>query len=139
MNGFIKILLCSFALTTVFIRNCVKDATVSIVESPVTDNQPKIEGNKGSDIVFEENSKITRGVLITHCGSCHQSTLESHKAGAIKIFDLDQGSNWHQTLEEEHLLGITNRTKNKNSISEIQKEAIHTFIALKEIQLKDHD
>ncbi|MBT8304471.1 MAG: hypothetical protein KJP09_08385, partial [Bacteroidia bacterium] len=84
---------------------------------------------------FEECSKITRSVLITHCGSCHQSSLDTHKAGAIAIFDLDKGINWHTDLAEEHLHGIAKRTQNKSTVSEQQKEAISIFLELKELEL----
>ncbi len=140
MFNYTKILLLFFALVAFSARTCVKDTNTSEIKdipAPL-EAKPKevpklLTSDKNS---FEECSKITRGVLITHCGSCHQSSLESHKAGAIAFFDLDKGINWHTSLSEDNLQGIARRTQNKSTITEQQKEAIAVFLKLKELQLK---
>ncbi|GAA4278643.1 hypothetical protein [Aquimarina mytili] len=132
-----KIWLLSFALVVLVLRTCVQDMSTS----EVTDIVPPLEEKKNistkisNENSFEECSEITRGVLITFCGSCHQSSLDSHKAGAIQVFDLDKMANWHTSLSEENLNGIARRTQNKD-ITDQKKEAIATFIKLKELQLE---
>ncbi len=138
MFNYTKILLLSFALVAFFsAHTCVQDSNTS-VEYIVP---PKVESKKPSKLSthdensFDKCSKITRGVLITFCGSCHQSTLDSHKADAIKVFDLDLGVNWHTSLSQENLEGIARRTQNKD-ITEHEKEAITAFLKTKDLQLK---
>ncbi len=138
MLNYTKILLLSFALVAFSAHTCVQDTNTSKVEYIVP---PKVESKEVSKpLISDENSfdkcsEITRGVLITFCGSCHQSTLDSHKAGAIKVFDLDLGVNWHTSLSQENLEGIAHRTQNKD-ITEQEKEAIVTFLKLKDLQLE---
>jgi hypothetical protein len=38
-----------------------------------------------------------RGHAKAHCGTCHQSSLPSHKAAAVAIYDLDR-ADWFVTL-----------------------------------------
>ncbi len=131
-----NILLLSFALVAFSMRTCVKDANTSEVKDIVAPLEVKPDSLASNKNSFDECSEITRGVLITFCGSCHQSSLDSHKAGAIEIFDLDMKANWHAYLSEENLQGIDRRTQNKSTITKQQKEAIATFLNLKEAQLK---
>ena len=131
-----KIILLFSILVAFMAHTCVQETTTTKVEDVATPTEEKTQVITTHEPSFEECSEITRGVLITHCGSCHQSTLETHKAAAIQFFDLDQGANWHNALSAENLHGISNRTLNKSSITEQQKEAITTFLKLKEKQLK---
>ncbi len=128
----------SFLLTFVALcaQSCVHNTHTSKMEDfvPATDLQTTVVNP--DEGVFEKCSLTTRGVLITHCGSCHQSSLETHKPGAIAIFDLDKGANWHTSLHSEHLEGISNRILNKSSITEEQKEDITRFLEIKEELLK---
>ncbi|RZV60411.1 MAG: hypothetical protein EX254_08750 [Flavobacteriaceae bacterium] len=123
------------ALVLFLVHNCVHDSNAPQMVDIESPSEPKTIVAKSDGESFEECSKITRSVLITHCGSCHQSSLDTHKAGAIAIFDLDKGANWHTDLAEEHLHGIAKRTQNKSTISEQQKEAISIFLELKELEL----
>ncbi len=141
MFTYTKILMFLFALVAFSVRTCVQDTNTSEIKDIPTPLEAKPK-EVPKLLIAEENSfegcsKITRGVLITHCGSCHQSSLDSHKAGAIQIFDLDMGINWHTSLSEENLPGIAQRTQNKSTITEQQKEAIAIFLKLKESQLKE--
>ncbi|MFD2562341.1 hypothetical protein [Aquimarina rubra] len=115
----------------------MKERDTFYIEKVETSTGPKPYPVNADKSTFEENSKITRAVLITHCGSCHQSSLDSHKIEAIKIFDLDMATNWHTSLSVDNLPGIASRTKNKSAISSAQKEAIDIFLRLKELQLKE--
>ncbi|MBQ4819308.1 hypothetical protein [Aquimarina sp. MMG016] len=137
MLNFTKILLLFFALVVLSTRTCVQDTSTSEVEDIIIPIEMKTNQLTSDEPSFEKCSAITRGVLITHCGSCHQSSLESHKIGAIQIFDLDMGANWHTSLSEEHLQGIAGRIKNKSAVTQKQKEAIDVFLQLKESQLKN--
>ncbi|MEW7292128.1 hypothetical protein [Aquimarina sp. 2304DJ70-9] len=136
MFAYTKILPLIFALVVFSAHTCVYDTNTSKTEDIVVPIEVKTEQLTSDKSSFEECSEITRGVLITHCGSCHQSSLESHKAAAIQFFDLDMGVNWHTSLSIENLHGIAQRTQNKSPITEQQKEAITTFLKLKELQLK---
>ena len=129
-------LLSSLALVAFLAHTCVQKTTTTKVEDIAVPVEEKMEAITTHKPSFEECSEITRGVLITHCGSCHQSTLDTHKAAATQFFDLDQGTNWHNALSAENLHGISKRTLNKSTITEQQKEAITTFLELKEAQLK---
>ncbi len=131
-----NILLLSFALVAFSIRTCVKDTNTSEVKDIVVPLEVKPDSLASNKNSFDECSEITRGVLITFCGSCHQSSLDSHKAAAIEVFDLDMKANWHTYLSEENLQGIARRTQNKSTITKHQKEAIATFLNLKEAQLQ---
>lgn len=84
---------------------------------------------------FSQSSEATRLVLVEHCGKCHQSTLSSHKPGALAIFDLDAMEDWHVKLTEDNLEGISGRTRNK-SITDQERAAIREFLTLKEVQLQ---
>ncbi|MCK8520167.1 hypothetical protein M0D21_01240 [Aquimarina sp. D1M17] len=136
MINHVKISLIGFALTVLSLRTCVKENTQVSEAATIPVSTEEKENVNLTENKFEEHSKTTRGVLITHCGSCHQSTLDSHKVGAIKIFDLDRGNKWHITLKEEHLDGIANRTQNKNTITDEQKRSISSFLELKESAFK---
>ncbi|WP_299217336.1 hypothetical protein [uncultured Aquimarina sp.] len=137
MFSYNNILIYVFALVALSVHNCVQDTNSSYVKKDITSSEEKPRPVNADKSTFEENSKITRAVLITHCGSCHQSSLDSHKPEAIKIFDLDMATNWHILLSMENLSGIASRTKNKSVITEQQKEAIDIFLKLKELQLKE--
>ncbi len=131
-----KILQLAFVLVISSTHTCVKETDSSYVEKIETTSAINTRPVNADKKTFEKNSKITRAVLITHCGSCHQSSLDSHQPEAIKIFDLDLAANWHISLSKENLSGIANRTQNKSAITTAQKEAITTFLQLKEQQLK---
>ncbi|GAA4271553.1 hypothetical protein U6A24_13280 [Aquimarina gracilis] len=137
INYYTKILPFVVVLVAFSLRTCTKDTGTSEIVDITSKTDSKIDNSTADTGSFEECSEITRGVLITHCGSCHQSSLESHKTGAIKVFDLDKKVDWHTSLALENLEGITSRTKNKSSISDLQKEAIATFLELKALQLKE--
>lgn len=136
MLDYTKIALLLFALFAFSARTCVQNSYVSIRDGYVAPLEEKTNVLPLGDNSFEECSAITREVLIRFCGSCHQSTLDSHKIEAIKFFDLDLGVNWHNSLSEENLPGIARRIENKNEIIKQHKEAITTFLKLKELQLK---
>jgi len=135
MSHFIKIGLFSFTLFAFIVHNCKLNTPVVTAEDTIIQVESIATITPPDDNAFGESSEITRLILITHCGKCHQSSLETHKAGAIAIFDLDKNTHWHDALSEHHLPGITQRTQNKNSITEEQKEAIALFLELKEKQL----
>ncbi len=143
MFNYTKIVFIVFALVVFSARTCVQDTSTSSLEEEKITTTIETKADKANTEAFtpikssfEECSKITRGVLITHCGSCHQSSLNSHKAGAIKFFDLDMGTHWHTSLSQENLPGIARRTQNKSTITKHQKEAIATFLKLKDLQLQ---
>jgi len=85
---------------------------------------------------FSAVSENTRIALIEPCGRCHQSTLASHKPGAVAIFDLDAGEQWHSNLNEDRLKGLDRRTKGSSSLSEEERAQIAEFVALKGAQLQ---
>lgn len=89
-----------------------------------------------STSIFAERSEGTRLVLVEHCGKCHQSTLDSHKPGAIAIFDLDAMEQWHDKLTEKNLEGLDGRTKNKSGVTDGERAIIQEFLALKKAQLQ---
>ncbi|WP_299436654.1 hypothetical protein [uncultured Aquimarina sp.] len=136
MFSYTKILLVFFTTLVFSARSCVRDTSTSYAKKDVTSSEEKPRPVNADKSTFEENSEITRAVLITHCGSCHQSSLDTHKPEAIKIFDLDMAANWHTSLSVENLPGIADRIKNKPAITSQQKEAIDTFLKLKEWQSK---
>ncbi len=131
-----KIQFLTIVLLVGLVHRCVKEQPIETFE----DNALPIEATKSltsDDIMsFDECSEITRNVLITHCGSCHQSTLTTHKPGAIAIFDLDKKTQWHSNLSVHDLQGLMQRTKNKNSITEAQLDAIGMFVQLKTAQIE---
>ena len=137
-----KIGLFSFALLALIMHNCVVNPTVAkmeVIETSYPSGRQAVEPTAtvttADDTIFEDYSEITRQVLITHCGSCHQSSLETHKAGAIAVFDLDKNADWHDALTQHELPGIENRLQNKSTITKEQKEAIAAFLKLKATQL----
>lgn len=85
---------------------------------------------------FAEISEGTRIALVQHCGHCHQSTLASHKPGAVAVFDLDAMEQWHNKLTKKNLEGLDRRTKSKASVTEKQRVIIEEFLALKLVQLQ---
>ncbi len=87
---------------------------------------------------FKTLSEQARVALLLPCGRCHQSTLESHKAGAVAIFDLDAGEQWHTNLNEDRLNGLERRAKGNSSLSVEEREQIAEFVALKQAQLPPH-
>ena len=80
---------------------------------------------------FEVVSENTRIALLKPCGRCHQSTLDSYKPGAVAIFDLDAGEQWHSKLNGEQLNGLDRRAKGNSSLSEEERTQIAEFVALK--------
>ncbi len=137
INYYTKILPFVVVLVAFSLRTCIQDTSSSEIVDVKSQTKKAVEHPTLKTNEFEECSEITRGVLITHCGSCHQSTLDSHKAAAIKVFDLDKKADWHTSLVLENLEGITSRTENKSTITDQQKEAIATFLELKELRLKE--
>ncbi len=130
-----KIGLLSFTLLAFIMHNCVQNTSVAKMEDVETPVEPISTMPPSDENAFEECSEITHQVLITHCGSCHQSSLKTHKAGAIAIFDLDKNADWHEALSEHDLQGIAQRTQNKSAITDEQNEAIAVFLKLKATQL----
>ncbi|NNK61374.1 MAG: hypothetical protein HKP00_12220 [Flavobacteriaceae bacterium] len=136
MSFSFKIGFFSFLLLAVHLQHC-NQTTHATKEEHIEVSVDSTNAITSVDTeAFEANSNVTRTVLITHCGSCHQSTLPTQKAGAIAVFDLDKNDAWHEDLLEEHLEGIGNRLLNKSDITETQKEAIRVFIELKALQLE---
>lgn len=85
---------------------------------------------------FEAVSENARIALLKPCGRCHQSTLDSHKPGAVAIFDLDAGEQWHAKLNEERLNGLDRRAKGNSSLSEEERSQISEFVALKRVSMQ---
>lgn len=85
---------------------------------------------------FAEVSENTRRTLLLPCGRCHQSTLATHKPGAIAIFDLDAGEQWHSRLNEERLSGLDRRTRGSSSLSDEERAQIAEFVALKRVSMQ---
>lgn len=98
--------------------------------TPLTD--PSADTTASFSVVSEN----TRIALIEPCGRCHQSTLASHKPGAVAIFDLDAGEQWHSNLNKERLNGLDRRTKDNSSLSGEERQQIAEFVALKGAQLQ---
>jgi hypothetical protein len=98
----------------------------------------KTPSKKANDTTppFTVISEQARLALILPCGRCHQSTLDTHKPGAVAVFDLDAGDLWHTNLDEGKLNGLDSRTKNKAGISEEERVQIAEFVALKRTQLQ---
>ncbi|MBT8287645.1 MAG: hypothetical protein HKN00_10165 [Flavobacteriaceae bacterium] len=136
MENTVKISIFSILLMVFLAHTCVVDNEINGIEQVKSEGKPTEKMPLKDKNEFEKNSEITRNVLITHCGRCHQSSLETHKKDAIAVFDLDQNADWHQTLAEHNLEGITNRIQDKNSITEEQKLAITAFLENKSAQLK---
>lgn len=136
MSYHIKIGLFSFMLLTLVVHNCFLNTSATKREAVLTPVEPAPTITVSDKNVFKENSEITRNVLITHCGRCHQSSLETHKKAAIAVFDLDMDADWHLSLLEHNLEGIANRTRNSDKISDDQKSAIAIFLENKAAQLK---
>lgn len=134
MSYYIQIALFSLVLFAFLPHNCGHDKSVLKKEAAMTPVEPINRISSSNESSFEECSEITRKALITHCGSCHQSSLPTHKPGAIAIFDLDKGENWHTSLDEENLEGISKRLLSKSSITEEQKKAVSLFLEIKEKQ-----
>jgi hypothetical protein len=86
---------------------------------------------------FSAVSENTRVALIEPCGRCHQSSLASHKPGAVAIFDLDAGEQWHSNLNKERLNGLDRRAMGNSSLSEEERKQIAEFVALKGAQLRE--
>jgi hypothetical protein len=108
--------------------------------SPAADANPvaeKIIPVTDSLVSFSAVSESARSALIISCGRCHQSTLDSHKPGAIAIFDLDQGAQWHAGLNREQLSGLDRRAKGNTSLNEEQRNLIAEFVALKRTHLPE--
>lgn len=106
-----------------------KGPTVVQEDGEVHVNGENALAKNSSDI--SKSSEGTRVALIEPCGRCHQSTLDTHKAGAIAIFDLDQGEQWHLTLKEENLEGLLGRTESNSAISEEEYAIIEEFVSQK--------
>lgn len=86
--------------------------------------------------LFSLLSEQARVALIVPCGRCHQSTLDSHKPGAVAIFDLDAGDAWHTNLDEDKLSGLARRAKGNSSLSEEERGQIASFVDQKRAQLQ---
>lgn len=136
MSFFLKILLLPLTFITLFAQGCVWNTQTATMEDITPSTEVQTVTLEPDDSEFEKCSEITRGVLITHCGSCHQSTLDTHKLGAIAVFDLDKGADWHTSLVEENLEGISNRILNRSTITEEQKEAVALFLEIKVERLR---
>lgn len=127
-----NILFYSFFCAVVFLpRSCQQRVDKAPKEQTVSTPAEKQETTADSTASFTVVSEGTRVALIEPCGRCHQSTLDTHKAGAIAIFDLDKGEAWHTTLKEEHLSGLERRAMGNASISEEEREQIVAFLAQK--------
>ncbi|MGI9550243.1 MAG: hypothetical protein ACR2MT_03510 [Aurantibacter sp.] len=109
---------------------CERNKKLNVEHTPAPiskDSEPPDE----SSPTFAESSEGTRLALVEHCGKCHQSTLASHKAGAIAIFDLDAMEEWHIKLTMKNLEGVDGRTKNKSAVTDEERAYIEEFLALK--------
>ena len=136
MFQYIKISFLFCFLSLFLLHRCIRDMNTADTEPVLVTIPSKTSTFKINKDAFEECSEITRKVLITFCGSCHQSSLETHKPAAIAIFDLDKGKNWHATLIHDHIEGIENRIENKSPSTQEELDAIEVFLELKASQLK---
>ncbi|MFD0862058.1 hypothetical protein ACFQ1M_07550 [Sungkyunkwania multivorans] len=128
----------SFVLLAFLGRGCAGDSnpTSSLVEVTTESSEKERNPNFSDTHSFEKVSEITRLALEKPCGSCHLSSLNTHKPAAIAFFDLDQGPRWHISLTKENLEGMAGRIKDRPSITVEQKEAIAVFLELKGSELK---
>lgn len=102
-------------------------------ERPVSEEVTPAPDSTASFSVVSESA---RKALIVSCGRCHQSTLDSHKPGAIAVFDLDLGEQWHATLNAEQLTGMDRRAKGNTTLNKEQRRMIAEFVARKEALLQ---
>jgi hypothetical protein len=139
------------AFTLLMPNTCLKQAEKPPVEDPETpvvehtgkplledSDQPPVEISDSILIPappFSSLSENARIALVLPCGRCHQSTLESHKPGAVAIFDLDAGELWHSDLNEERLNGLGRRAAGNSSLSEEERGQIAEFVAMKRDRL----
>lgn len=107
--------------------DCGKPANTNLVLSPI----PKDTIREAGPPTFLAASENARLVLISHCGSCHQSSLDSHKSGAIAFFDLDMGPDWHVNLKMDNINSLEQRVRSNTSITAQDKEALLHFVELK--------
>ncbi|SHI41757.1 hypothetical protein [Aquimarina spongiae] len=136
MFQYTKIVVFFSASFFLVIKGCIRDTHVSKVDPVLVTIPSETITTTVNEDSFKTHSETTRKVLITFCGSCHQSSLETHKPAAIAIFDLDKGKYWHATLIHDHIEGIENRIENKSPITREQLHAIEVFLELKASQLK---
>ncbi len=115
---------------------CVERRDAPVVKQTTIPDRKETQPYTETTSTFTETSEATRKTLVQHCGRCHQSTLASHKPGAIAVFDLDRRELWHDKLNVKTLEGLGRRIKTNSSISEEERAVIEEFVALKQSQLE---
>jgi len=74
-------------------------------------------------------------ILINSCGSCHQNSLPTQKAGALAVYDLDDTKNWYKEMTEEEFDGVERRLVNRDQFTEEQAEQMLLFLELARSEL----
>lgn len=130
--AFFGCLVAAFLLLFTCLHRTDKPQTEQATLSPTANLIPASD----TTVSFAAVSENSRIALLNACGRCHQSTLASHKPGAIAIFDLDSGEQWHSRLNEERLNGLDRRTKGSSSLNEEERAQIAEFVAMKRALLQ---
>jgi hypothetical protein len=67
-----------------------------------------------------------RALAQPHCGSCHQGSLPTAKAGALAVFDLER-ADWPTSMKTPQLDKFLGRIKGK--LDEPKLQVVRAFIA----------
>ena len=124
-------------LTILFTGALVFIANINTFKKlPVTSTESEVKNDAyapvGNDILVDSSLSIAhqaRVILIKPCGSCHQSSLPTQKAGALAVYDLDDTDNWYKEMTIEEFDGVERRLSNRDQFSEEQAAMMLEFIA----------
>lgn len=67
-----------------------------------------------------------RGLIEQHCGSCHNSTRQTAKPGALKVFDLNE-HDWTARMSNDQLKKVIGRA-NGTDLPPAQRQRIADYI-----------
>jgi cytochrome c553 len=76
-----------------------------------------------------ELAASVRGVIVEHCGRCHDGARPTANPAALRVFDL-RAADWTRPMSEEQLKKVTGRTKSLDLTEELHA-AIAQFIEVK--------
>jgi|GEM_PF-4350005 len=69
---------------------------------------------------------VVRGLIEEHCGSCHNSTRETAKPAALKVFDLKE-DDWTASMSNDQLQKVNGRAKGVN-LPPAKRQLVADFI-----------
>jgi mono/diheme cytochrome c family protein len=73
-----------------------------------------------------QSEAVVRGLIEEHCGTCHNSTRQTAKPAALKVFDLNE-DDWTASMSNDQLQKVMGRVNGVN-LPPAKRQLVASFI-----------